>query len=223
MADELSDKRLTRFPGGQPSISQFQSQSAVGGEKKARRMTRFPGGAEAGLPLLTVDSLKNGPIEKQEEEVKTERVPRRLPLVVKTIQFPSPEIKKTATPIDRPDSPSELAIHHQNPWDTYRLVREIGRGGKTKAASTRDVPTRMVTVKDVDLALSSSTVFSYRHQNLVEVIALYKFQGKTLVISEYAQVSLKRVIAIPLDLEEIHVSTICNQVRPTYFSFMHGN
>ena len=186
-------------------------------------MTRFPGDAEAGLLLLTVDSLKKGPIEKQEEEIKPEQVLRRLPLVVKTIQFPSPEIKKTATPIDRPDSPSELAIHHQNPWDTYRLVREIGRGSKTKAASTRDVPTRIVTVKDIDLALSSSTVFSYRYQNLVEVIVLYKFQGKTLIISEYAQVSLKRVIAIPLDLKEIYVSTIYNQVRPTYFSFIYSN
>jgi hypothetical protein len=98
-------------------------------------------------------------------------------------------------------------------------VREIGRGGKTKAASTRRIPIKMVTVKEVNLALPSSTVLSYRHQNLVEIIELYKFEGKTLLISEYAQVSLKRVIAIPLDLKEVHISTICSQARLTYPSF----
>lgn len=218
MADERSYKRLTRFPGDQPSISRVQSESAVVGKKKTRRMTRFPGGTEAGLPLLTVASLKAAPIEKHEEGIQTERVPRRLPLV-KKIQPPSPKIEETATAIDRPDSPLELAIHHQNPWDIYRLVREIGRGGKTKAANTRCIPTRMVTVKDVNVTLPSSTVLGYRHQNLVEVMGLYKFQGKTVLISEYAQVTLKRVIAIPLDLEEVHVSTICGQVMVTYPSF----
>ena len=64
-----------------------------------------------------------------------------------------------------------------------------------------------------------STVFSYRHQNLVEVMELYKFQGKTVLILEYVQVSLKQVIAIPLDLKEVHVSTICGQVMVTYPSF----
>ena len=182
-------------------------------------MTRFPGGAEAGLQLLTSTSLKTASTESYKEGIQTERIPLRLPLVVKTAQSLSPTIAETVKATDRPDSPSELSIHHQSPWDTYRLVREIGRGGKTKAAGTRRIPIIMVTVKDVNLALPSSTVLGYRHQNLVEVIELYKFEEKTFLISEYAQVSLKRVIAIPLDLEEVHVSTICSQVRLNYSSF----
>jgi hypothetical protein len=98
-------------------------------------------------------------------------------------------------------------------------VREIGRGGKTTVANTRCLPTRMVIVKDVVLIAPSSNLLSYRHQNLIEVIELYKFQGQTFLISEYLQVSLKRIIAVPLDLEEVHVSTICSQVSLTCSSF----
>jgi hypothetical protein len=102
-------------------------------------------------------------------------------------------------------------------------VRKIGQGGKTKAASTRRILIKIITVKKVNLALPFSTVLSYQHQNLVKIIKLYKFEGKTLLISEYTQVSLKRVIAIPLDLEKVHISTIYSQARLTYSLFKQGN
>jgi hypothetical protein len=40
------------------------------------------------------------------------------------------------------------------------------------------------------------------------MIKLYKFEGKTILISEYTQVLLKRVIVILLNLKEGYISTI---------------
>lgn len=118
MAGGFLDKRLTRFPGDQPSISHIQSETAIKGTKNARRMTRFPGGAEVDLPLLTAASLKSTLI-KRHERIQTEQIPCRLPLIVKkTIQPLLSKIDETAEAISNPDTPpkqSALAVYHQNP------------------------------------------------------------------------------------------------------------
>ncbi|OBT95965.1 hypothetical protein VE01_06686 [Pseudogymnoascus verrucosus] len=44
----------------------------------------------------------------------------------------------------------------------------------------------------------------------VVFIGCYKYDGKTMLVSEYAQVSLRQTIAIPYDFEKTHVSKVCS-------------
>ena len=182
-------------------------------------MTRFPGGTEAGIAFLSAASLTARPIEIK-KAVQREDNLFRLPLRTREVaQISLHEAHEPPNSRLSPDLPSRrpsLDVHHQSPWDTYRLVRGIGRSGRTKAASTKRIPTKMVVVKDIKGNSFSSTQ-AYRHQNLVDIVGVYKFQEQTFLVSEYAQVSLKQVIAVPLDLEEICISTICGQVGPVQY------
>ena len=205
---------MTRFPGDSVPTAKVQSDPVPTAKKKARRMTRFPGGTEAGIAFLSTASLTARPIET-EKAVQRENVLLRLPVRTSEVAQVSP-LEAHEPPSSRlsPDLPSKrlsLDVHYQSPWDTYRLVRGIGRSGKTKAASTKRIPTKMVVVKEIK-SNPFSTAQAYRQQNLVDIVGVYKFQEQTFLVSEYAQVSLKQVIAVPLDLEEIDISTICGQV-----------
>lgn len=214
MADDLQNRRLTRFPGHDEVGSRETNERHVGGNDKVRRMTRFPGSIYTMRPLLSRASL-----EPRTGEIGTVAMstPPRLPLRVKpstsNISKPSASTPKFTRKTGHKPQDSGLirpiSINHRNPWDIYKLIRAIDRKGRTKAAYTKSTPPRLVTIKDIDFSGVKST---FQHRNLVEVIGLHQYEGRSYLVAEYAQVSLKHVIAIPLSLEEVHVATICSQV-----------
>ncbi|PVH67290.1 hypothetical protein DL98DRAFT_600723 [Cadophora sp. DSE1049] len=51
-----------------------------------------------------------------------------------------------------------------------------------------------------------------QHENLLAILEVYRFRGVFFVITDYTAATLKQVIAIPLPLEELHVSATCRQV-----------
>jgi hypothetical protein len=94
-------------------------------------------------------------------------------------------------------------------------VRAIDKNGRTTAACTASAPVRIVTIKEIDLKLFNCQRSPYLHENLVEIIGLYEYQGWISLVAEYAQVSLKHIIAIPMSLDEIRISIsiICGKVQ----------
>ncbi|KAH6704170.1 hypothetical protein BKA61DRAFT_581412 [Leptodontidium sp. MPI-SDFR-AT-0119] len=54
-----------------------------------------------------------------------------------------------------------------------------------------------------------------QHENLLAITEVYRFQGVFSIITDYTAATLKQIIAIPLPLEERHVSATCRQVHPS--------
>ena len=50
-----------------------------------------------------------------------------------------------------------------------------------------------------------------RHENLLAVIQVYRFQNSFFIMTDYTAATLRQVIAIPLQIEENHVSATCRQ------------
>jgi len=48
-----------------------------------------------------------------------------------------------------------------------------------------------------------------RHENLLAVIQVYRFQNSFFIITDYTAATLRQVIAIPLQIEENNVSATC--------------
>jgi hypothetical protein len=84
-------------------------------------------------------------------ETRLEQLPPRLPLTVRLQKkYTVPE----AIPVkERQDGPARLVRYQEDPWDTYKQVREIDQNGRTMAACTASAPVRIVTIKEVDLKL----------------------------------------------------------------------
>jgi hypothetical protein len=80
------------------------------------------------------------------------------------------------------------------------------------AASTRKAPVEIVVIKELRSALRIDEPEWYRHQNLVAFLESYQFEEKLLAVTEYTVATLKQIIAIPLALEEVHISAVCCQV-----------
>jgi hypothetical protein len=79
-----------------------------------------------------------------------------------------------------------------------------------QVACTKSIPTTMVTVKETMKLLELNQVIKFQHSNLVVFIGCYTYDGKTMLVSKYAQVSLRQTIAIPYDFEQYHVSEVCS-------------
>jgi starvation-inducible outer membrane lipoprotein len=50
-----------------------------------------------------------------------------------------------------------------------------------------------------------------KHENLLAIIEAYRFEGQIFAVTNYTATSLLHIIAIPLQLEEVHVSATCHQ------------
>jgi hypothetical protein len=70
----------------------------------------------------------------------------------------------------------------------------------------------MVVIKELRSALRVNEPEWHSHQNLVAFLESYQYEKKQLAVMEYTVVTLKHIIAIPLALEEIHMSAVCCQV-----------
>ena len=80
-------------------------------------------------------------------------------------------------------------------------------------ACTRSDEPEMAMIKEVKSLLDLSSLSRCRHPNLVEILEIYEYEKATMVVIEYVATSLENVIAVDLKLEEIHILTVCNQVR----------
>jgi hypothetical protein len=71
----------------------------------------------------------------------------------------------------------------------------------------------MVAVKQVS-SYNFEKLGTSQHENLLAIMEVYRFQGAFFIITDYTAATLRQVIAIPLQLEEIHVSATCRQGSP---------
>jgi len=207
-SEPFESQRLTRFPGGEVRGQQIRRLSDPEGEGSVgTRRTRFPGGLRHDFTLLTAASLENPAPVRQEEPTLS---PPRLPLTVNAGNLAP---RQSTPPVTMKQlKPSALpGIRHEDPWLTYRPLRKIKRGSMVQVACTRSIPTRMVTLTDARI-VQLKKVIKFQHQNLIVFVEGYEHENRIMVVSEYAQVSLRQTIAIPYDFEQTHVSAVCSQV-----------
>ncbi|KFY93045.1 hypothetical protein V498_04588, partial [Pseudogymnoascus sp. VKM F-4517 (FW-2822)] len=87
------------------------------------------------------------------------------------------------------------------------------RGGIVTAAGTRKAPVQMVVIKELRSVLRTTELKWTFHQNLVAFLEMYQFEGKMLAVMEYTVATLRQVMAVPLSLEEIHISALFEGIR----------
>jgi hypothetical protein len=199
---EPKSHRTTRFPGGD------QLASSEAREKfNNNRQTRFPGGTE----LQKISILEDGesPTSDKAKAEEATQIPSRLLLRVNPPDgAPAKPLPTTTIRATQPNQP--LLVRTESPWNTYTSLRTLERGGEVIAACRREVPVEMVAVKK----LSSDYIkelANYQHENLLATMGLYRFEGVFFVITAYTAATLKQIIAIPLHLEELHISATCRQ------------
>jgi hypothetical protein len=191
----------------------------VAGEKNINdnRYTRFPGGVNI-QKLFIADTAKLPIVDHSKREEALQTIPR-IPLKVNL-----PDATPTRSPLEekikatQQDFPSRPEI--KSPWDIYTSLRSLQRGGEVTAACTRTAPIKMVAIKK----LSSEHFKDFRncqHENLLAIIETYRFQGQFFVVTDYTATTLRHIIAIPLPLQELHVSAICRQVSSLSSSSIH--
>ena len=211
---ESKSYRATRFPG--------QDQSQVADLKvhekntNVNRRTRFPGGSEPKEFILSAND-KQSVEGKPENEQATRFLPRiplsinlpiNLPDTVSGKPFPKMSMKA------QQNQPPPILI--ERPWNTYTSLHPLERGGRVIAACTRQVPIKMVTVKKLS-SENLKELGKCQHDNLLTIIELYRFEGIFFVITDYTVATLKQIIAIPLPLEELHISATCRQASSYYY------
>lgn len=203
---ESKFNRQTRFPGkDQDLLANIRA-----GEKNvnANRRTRFPGGSDA-QKILLLEKEESRIEEIPEKEAHTpSRLPLRINLPNAVSERPIPTTNITSS---QPDQLSSIQVG--SPWISYVSLRHLERGGQVIAAYTRKVPVRMVAVKKL-LSDNFMELRKCQHKNLLAIMQVYRFQGAFFIITDYTAATLKQIIAIPLPLEELHISATCRQVIP---------
>jgi len=198
-------RRLTQFPGSQSYDHLLPSSSINDNSFNNRRETRFPSKPQYRPTLAT--TFESLPPQTIEEDLATN------PQLPVSIQDPVIYTDNSSNINVRHVVPStEVTVLTKNPWNTYRRLRNIAQGIKTEVACTRSVPVAIVTMREIQVAVQWDKVAIIRHQNIVHFIEAYNYMSNIILVSEFMQVSLKQVIAIPYDFQEVHVSTVCSQV-----------
>lgn len=200
--EDKDSKRQTRWPSengnGKPT--------ALGNEDNKSKLSKnqrsFPGQLDELLGLKSLSSLeisKTGRLKKDASAI----IPAKIPVKVNVFDL------KTRVTQKRPP----LSHWVENPWDTYRQLRSLDRGGIVMAACTRKTPVEMVTIKEIRSAIDPKDLKWYSHRNLVAFLESYQFGEKQVAVTEYTVATLKQIMAAPLALEENHISAVCCQVH----------
>ena len=156
--------------------------------------------------LLDLSSSSSLAILREERQKDASAfIPPRIPL--KANASKSSSTKDTTARGSQKRSPQNDWL--EDPWDTYRPLRTLDRGGIVIAACTRKAPVEMVVIKELRSALRLNELEWHSHQNLVAFLESYQLEEKQLAVMEYTVVTLTQIIAIPLALEEIHISAVC--------------
>jgi hypothetical protein len=199
---EPKSQRMTRFPGAVQSASSKVREKVV----NTNRQTRFPGGSE-----LQKISILESPITAKTKREDAQTL-SRLPLRVN----PPDAVPARPLPVMTIAQHGQVPnIRSESPWNTYKSLRTLERGGEVTAACRREVPVEMVAVKklssDYIRELKSQHANLCQHGNLLAVMGLYSSDDTFFVITDYTAATLKQIIAIPLPLEELHISATCHQ------------
>jgi hypothetical protein len=214
MAENSTSKRMARFPGKaiedrSPAGSLFITDTEPGVNK---RRTQFPGKLSKDVAFLTAASL-NEPIKERQKSDSSGLVSLGIPLPINAPDGvhsrPLPAME-----INRVSNATTIVIRRYDPWDTYKLLRPIGVGGRVFAACTKSTPHKPVTLKEIPVQPKLHDLIKCQHQTLVAFLGLYEYDSKTMAVWEFMHVSLRQIIASAYPLEEIHVSAVCNQVSP---------
>lgn len=195
--------RRTRWPG----VGDDASIEHTDGHTNINRQTKFPGG----IQFQQLSLLKPNDVPGQIKYETVLQPPARLPLkvnpVVGSLLGSSLEIVQAG--------PSTVTIE-ESPWSSYIALRNLKRGGEVIAACSQEAPVRMVAIKK----LSSEhlrDLADCQHQNILKIEQTFRFEGLLYIVTDDTTTTLKQVIAIPLSLEELHVSAVCRQViNPNY-------
>jgi hypothetical protein len=192
--------RITRFPAPGQTANHETCQEDV----NARRQTQFPGGV--GIQKLLLLEPDESPVKSKAGGGEAGQILTRSVKVNPLDAIPTrppPEIKKG----QRYQPPG---LHTQSPWDRYKALRPLQRGGEVTAACARTDPSKMVAIKK--LSLDHFKEFrSCHHKNLLVIMDAYRFEGQIFIVTDYTASTLKYIIAIALPLEELHVSATCRQ------------
>ena len=213
---DLTSHRKTRFPApDQVSGLEIPQKNII-----HHRQTRFPGGTEL-QKILVLE--KDGPaMNKTLEEEITAQNPSRLPL---TLNRPdaTPGKPLPVMVIKTTKGAQEPILRTESPWKTFKALRTLERGGEVTAACTQTVPVGMFAIKKLSSNLLKDFA-KFQHENLLSIIEMYRFRGEFFAITDYTAATLKQVIAIPLPLEELHISATCRQGSSSYlFSVFTAN
>lgn len=170
-----------------------------------RRNTVFPGNFDV-IKLQSLSSLEVPSAEREKRDA-SQYIPPKIPLKATALG------SETQTKGSQKRPP----INHwvENPWDTYKSLRTLDRGGIVIAACTRKAPVQMVLIKELRSVLRTTELEWSCHHNLVTFLELYQFENKRLAVMEYTVATLKQVMAV-LPLEETHISAVCCQVNVAY-------
>ncbi|KFY99055.1 hypothetical protein V498_01029 [Pseudogymnoascus sp. VKM F-4517 (FW-2822)] len=186
------DTRKTRSPDvlGEPTSND-------------QRNTVFPGNLDV-IKLQSLSSLEVPSAEREKRDA-SRYIPPKIPLEAIAL---GPERQTKG-------SKKRTSINHcaEDPWDTYESLRTLDRGGIVIAAYTRKAPVQMVVIKELRSVLRTTELEWSCHHNLVACLQLYHFEEKRLAVMEYTVATLQQVMAVPLELEEIHISALFEGIR----------
>jgi hypothetical protein len=182
----------------------------------SKRDTRFPGPGQLPIP--------KAPLKKESTALLTQ-YPSELSPIPEEINLPidrDTKGKAAPTPPQLPvrASPSSAVaskpppVRDQSPWDIYRSLRPLDRGGEVIAAYRLD-PVKMVAVKKVSSDYIKGRGVSH-HKNLLAILEQYRYDGELFVITDYTVTTLKTLIRVPIPFEERHVSATCKQGSPSF-------
>jgi len=198
--------RKTRFPDNGPAL--LAETHTKGGGRNLNRRTRFPGGTST--EKLRLVEQEEQQVESNPQKEHSVQLPSRLPLMAN----PSDVVSEASVSKTRIKSSLENQfppVQVESPWELYKSLRHLERGGQVTVAHTRNIPVHMVIIKEL-VSDSFIELRKCQHENLLSIIEIYRFQNVFFVITDYTAATLKQVIAIPLPIEELHVSATCRQV-----------
>ncbi len=209
---EKESHRKTRFPApGETVTRQFSQKSA-----NPKRRTSFP----AGMGIQTLSLLGH-----DESPVRSNRdLSERVQILSRSVKVNPPSATPTRLQpemtIKTMQQDKTSGLYAKILWEKYKAIRTLERGTEVTAACARTDPSRIVAIKK--LSLDQFKKFrNCRHENLLMIMDGYRFEGQIFIVTEYTASTLKFIIAIPLPLEEIHVSATCRQGGPLSCSSLH--
>jgi hypothetical protein len=192
------ERRQTRWPGQDEGLT---ARDGVESSTYSRSPRVFSEGDNGLQGLKSLKSLTT----PRRPRTPPSALPPRLPLSVRGPVFSASD--------NEVGERRQISQSIQDPWETYSRLWSLTRGTVVMAASTKSIPTRIVAIAELRSPLSLEDAAWCHHKNLLAVLGTHEFEDRHFAVTEYTVATLEQIIAAPLQLEEVHVSAVCSQVR----------
>lgn len=110
-----------------------------------------------------------------------------------------------------------LKIKHDNPHYSYRPIFALGHSGDLVMAISRTNPFRQpLPIKKTLIPQDFDTrkvLVQVCHPKIVRVMEVFYYGSSIFSVYEKMEISLQQIAALPFQLEEHQVATICSEVR----------